>query len=403
MAQRAQALSRSLGGMFSYARAVLGLNDFLERPGDGRVAPVLPARLLLRALLSGIVLRAAAYSRIEQLGKSGLRWEPGAPSGFGDDALRYFTARLKPGGVREAIARAVRRAKHNKVFSKARLIGLAVDGTRAGCFGKPGCELCRPQHKARPEGGQYHALCALSVAGAGITLPVDVEPYGPGDSEYAAGQRLIARAVAALGPRFAQYVVGDGEFATGPFLHAVDAQGLYSLMRLKENLPELLHAARARFLSEAPHQIIQSAGRRVELWDAQDFAPWDTLRWPWVRVMRYRYEKADGEIVDAYWLSNMPTNFAPTATLFACAKSRWEIENQGFNDAKNRYGLEHTPHHHKNSVLIHWLLICLALVLERLYRLCYLHRGAHRPLSAQQLLDHFWLKLRAPAPRADTS
>jgi hypothetical protein len=47
-------------------------------------------------------------------------------------------------------------------------------------------------------------------------------------------------------------------------------------------------------------------------------------------------------------------------------KSRWEIENRGFNDGKNRYG-----------ILIVWLLILLAMVIERLYRIRYLHRGEH--------------------------
>ncbi len=42
-----------------------------------------------------------------------------------------------------------------------------------------------------------------------------------------------------------------------------------------------------------------------------------------------------------------------------------ELENQGFN---NRYGMEHIRHHEPNSMLINWLLVALALVIERLYR-----------------------------------
>jgi hypothetical protein len=38
------------------------------------------------------------------------------------------------------------------------------------------------------------------------------------------------------------------------------------------------------------------------------------------------------------------------------AKSRWEIENRGFNDGKNRYGMKHLCHHEPNSILIVWLL-----------------------------------------------
>ena len=75
---------------------------------------------------------------------------------------------------------------------------------------------------------------------------------------------------------------------------------------------------------------------------------------------------------------------------------RWEIENQGYNDAKNRYGFEHICHHHANSVLISWLLSLLAMVIERLYRLRYLHRGNHPLRSAEQLCRLFWLSLSRP-------
>ena len=78
------------------------------------------------------------------------------------------------------------------------------------------------------------------------------------------------------------------------------------------------------------------------------------------------------------------------------AKSRWEIENQGFNDAKSRHGLEHICHHHANSLLISWLLAMLALTIERLYRLRYLHRGKHRVHNSAQLLLLLWLSLSRP-------
>src|SRR5215469_1016043 len=67
--------------------------------------------------------------------------------------------------------------------------------------------------------------------GTGLSLPFDVEPYGPGDSEYAAGQRLLRRVINGLGKRFAQYAVVDGEFATAPFLHTVGDLGLRVVAR----------------------------------------------------------------------------------------------------------------------------------------------------------------------------
>jgi len=84
------------------------------------------------------------------------------------------------------------------------------------------------------------------------------------------------------------------------------------------------------------------------------------------------------------------------------AKSRWEIENQGFNEAKSRHGLEHICHHHANSLLICWLLVILALTVERLYRLRYLRRGTHSPRSGAELFLILWVNLFRPGP-ADTS
>src|SRR2546429_1442293 len=54
--------------------------------------------------------------------------------------------------------------------------------------------LCRPHRNAKKEiTGYRHHLVLASVVGGDLILPVDVETYGPGDSEYRAGQRLLAR------------------------------------------------------------------------------------------------------------------------------------------------------------------------------------------------------------------
>jgi hypothetical protein len=241
-----------------------------------------------------------------------------------------------------------------------------------------------------------------TVVGTGLSLPFDVEPYGPGDSEYAAGQRLLRRAVALLGGRFAAYVVVDGEFATAPFLHAAGKLGLPVVARLKANLPELLAAAEKRFRSQPPKLTFRHGADGVELWDAEDFDPWENLRWESVRVLFYRQRKPDGEVIEAFWLTDSSIKEVSSRMLYHRAKSRWEIENQGFNDAKNRHDLAHICHHHPNSLLITWLLTCLALTIERLYRLRYLHRGSHPLRAAADFVYLLWLSLSQPAS-VDTS
>ena len=386
------------GHLLRYVTRRLRLRRYLKNPGDGRPQPQIPAQALLWALLLGQMLRESSFHAVEALARSSARRTLAIAIPFSDDTLDYFTERLDPGPTRQALLSILRGAKRNKAFDDCRWIGLALDGTGAGWRTQQGCNLCRPkQNAAKQVVGYQHSFVMISVVGTGLSLPCDGEPYGPGDSEYAAGQRLLRRVMGSLGKRFAQYVVVDGEFATSPFLHTAGQLGLRVVARLKDNLPELFAAAQQRFPSASPTTVFQHGPDRVEVWDAGDFDPWNTLRWETVRVFFYRQHKPDGKIVEAYWLTNFPSSVGPQA-LFRMAKSRWEIENQGFNDAKTRHGLEHICHHHANSMLIEWLLAMLALTIERLYRLRYLHRGKHPAPSSAQLLLQLWLSLSRPRP-----
>jgi hypothetical protein len=383
--------------LWTYVTRCLGLQSYFRSPGDGRPQPQIPAKALLWSLLIGQVLRACSFLAVERLVRSSARRALVVSKSFSDDTLGYFTERLDPRFTRAALARVLHQAKRNKAFETSGGIGLAVDGTTVGWCASSGCSLCRPYRNADQEiAGYRHHVVLASVVGTGLSLPFDVEPYGTGDSEYAAGQRLLRRAVE-LGVRFAAYVVVDGEFATAPFLHTAGDLGLPIVARLKANLPELLAAAQKRFRSQPPKLSFPHGSDRVELWDAEDFDPWENLHWETVRVLFYRQQKPDGEVIEAFWLTDSPIAKVSSRVLYHRAKSRWEIENQGFNDAKNRHDLEHICHHHSNSLLITWLLTSLALTIERLYRLRYLHRGKHPPRTATDFVHLLWLSLSQPA------
>mgnify|MGYP001567293838 CR=1 FL=1 len=383
--------------LWKYATGPLRLKKFFRSPGDGRPQPQIAAQALYWSMVIAQLLRECSFYGVEALVCSPARSALPVSTSFGDDALGYFTERLDADCTRQAAVRVVTRAKRNKAFDDCAFIGLAIDGTTSGRCRRQGCPLCRPfRNKKKQIVGYRHHCTMISVVGTGLSLPFDVEPYGAGDSEYAAGQRLLRRTVQNLGPRFADYVVVDGEFATAPFLHTAGELGLKVVARLKDNLPELLAAAQKRFRSQPPKLRFRDGKDRVEIWDADDFDPWETLRWETVRVMRYRQYKPDGKVIEAYWLTNFSPRRVSSRTLYRMAKSRWEIENQGFNDAKNRYGMEHICHHEPNSLLVQWLIVALALTIERLYRLRYLHRGTHPVRSAIQLVRLLRLSLARP-------
>jgi len=395
--------SPSPARVFHYAAYCLGLKSYLKKPGDGRHHPSIPASGLLWAIIMGYILRVSSFARLEWLSHSTARAGLGLPRGFSDDTLAYFTERLDASTTRAALAATLQQAKRNKAFENSRFIGLALDGTAAGHTCKSPCPLCHPVKDSKGAiHGHLHYFVMISIVGTGLPLAFDVEPYGPGDSEYAAGQRLLKRAAFSLGPRFADYGVADAKFATAPFLHAADEVSLPIVTRLKDNLPELYAAAQARFVHQPPQAIFEVDGDRIEVWDADDFASWEALQWPSVRVLRYRQHKPNGTVVEAYWHTNLAIRQVGSLSLFRIAKSRWEIENQGFNEAKNLHGLEHIAHHEPNSMLLNWLLLLLAMLIERLYRVRYLHRGDHAVRSAIDLVYCLWLNLGS-APAADSS
>lgn len=208
------------------------------------------------ALGRGALLPRLAFAAIEALVCSGAGRALEVSRSFGNEALAYFSERLDPNLTRQAAVTAVREAKRQKAFHDCRCLGLALDGTGAGRSQERGCDLCRPYRNQKRESlGYHHKRVMMSVVGSGLPLPLDVEPYGPGDSEYSAGRRLLRPAARSLGRRFADDVVIEGEFAPAPFLPEVGDLGLYSVARLKNNLPELLAAAQKRFLRQAPHQV----------------------------------------------------------------------------------------------------------------------------------------------------
>ena len=227
----------SLRRLKHYARG-LGLKRYFARCGDGRQQPRLPARALLWAMLAGQFLRQTAFHAVEAIAHTARLRKTGIERRFSDDALDYFSERADPAPTREALIDVLHRAKRNKTFQDSPFIGLAVDGTTVGRCRQEGCPLCRPYRDANKQiVGYRHHLAMVSVVGSGITLPFDVEPYGPKDSEYAAGQRLLRRVLPALGARFADYVVVDAGFATNTFLHVCDELGVPVVARLERQSP----------------------------------------------------------------------------------------------------------------------------------------------------------------------
>ena len=82
------------------------------------------------------------------------------------------------------------------------------------------------------------------------------------------------------------------------------------------------NAAQNCFNALPPTSAFREGCDQVEVWDTDDFDPWDTLRWKIVRVLRYRHHKPDGAVCEAFWLTDFLTRQLNSRSLFRLAKSR---------------------------------------------------------------------------------
>jgi hypothetical protein len=103
-------------------------------------------------------------------------------------------------------------------------------------------------------------------------------------------------------------------------------------------------------------------------------------------------------VIQAAWLTGFAITRLGSLSFYRVARRCWEIENRGFSDGRNRYGMEQICHHEPSSIPIVWLLMLLAMVIERFYRMRHLHRGEHGIWSAADLWTFLWFTL-VPADR----
>jgi len=88
--------SPSPRSLLRYVTKCLGLQVYLQKPGDGRSQPRIAARTLLWSMLIARLLRETSFHAVEQLVRSSSCRALCVSQSFGDDTLGYFTERLDP-------------------------------------------------------------------------------------------------------------------------------------------------------------------------------------------------------------------------------------------------------------------------------------------------------------------
>ena len=296
-----------------------------------------------------------------------------------DDTLARVAGAMAPDELRaihHSMYEALKRNKALALHVAGCAIGI-IDGHETTASYHRDCPECR-RRKVQTRHGEviqfYHRYVAFHLVSRDIDLLLDAEPQYPGEDEVAASTRLINRVIDTY-PRAFDLVLADGLYAQAGFFRTVRKRGKHVMAVLKDERRELIQDVRGLCEIHPPVTQSLSNGDRL-IWDFEDITSWQDYDEP-VRVIRClettrRRKQRDGGVqqttTDWLWVTTISRSALPTRSGVKAGRSRWHVENQGFNTAVNQWHMDHVYHHQPVAMLVLILFTFLAInVFRALY------------------------------------
>ena len=217
----------------------------------------------------------------------------------------------------------------------------------------------------------FHRGVVCHVVGCDLALPLDVEMQRSGENEVVAAKRLLERVFTEYS-RFFDVVVADALYCEAGFFNFCIQHGKDVVAVLKGDDRHLKRDATLRFSSMMP-QCWDRQKRQIEAWDLDGFTTMTDVDCP-VRVL-HTHEKrmakklVDGKRVNAFeesdwwWATTISQSRLSTQQLWKAGHSRWDIENDSFNELSRSWGLDHCYKHSPNAIVAFILTTFIAQVL----------------------------------------
>jgi hypothetical protein len=289
------------------------------------------------------------------------------------DTFGYASERLDPQQLRRAGVWIGRKLKRGKAFEANKMAGLLVvslDANEQFCSDHRCCEDCLTREvTCKDQQGRefkktqyYHKQVYAQLSGPELSVILDFESMRQGEEECAAALRLLRRMRQEYGPRFFDVAVVDSWYANGPFLKTVSEElGWPIIAVLKQERYEAYQEALALTRGQAPTQVVERDGRRVEIGDVPGVRFTDTYPGP-VRVIRVREQWTERKRVgkewkheqkEQNWIWVVAGDLDPYegAVLRDIGHLRWKIENNAFGELTQHWHLTHCAHHHSVAVV----------------------------------------------------
>ena len=288
------------------------------------------------------------------------------------DTINDFLAKLKLTELEKIRTYMIKELLKKRCFENYRIEGkywgVIFDGTGLYSFDAKHCEHCLRREYTNKETGEtkivymHHVLEAKLVVGEMVFsigtefIENENEEVTKQDCELKAFYRL-AEKIKQTYPRLPICILGDSLYACEPVFNRCDEYNWKYIFRFKEG--------RIKSIATEFNTI-----KEIEEGKEEGFC--------WVNGIVYNkrsvnmieatIDTEDGKSKQYQFITNFEVTKRNMQRLVDAGRSRWKIENQGFNNQKNiRYHIEHANSEDYNAMKNHYLLTQITDIVVQLF------------------------------------
>lgn len=244
--------------------------------------------------------------------------------------------------------------------------GIILDGTGLYSFREKHCEHCLRRTHTDEKTGEtttiymHHVLEAKLVVGDMVLsigsefIENESEDVSKQDCELKAFRRLCER-IKKVYPRLPVCIMGDSLYACEGVFKLCDDYKWRYLIRFKEG--------RIKSIASEFGVLKPSRDEKGITW-VNEISYNDRF----VNLFEGTIEQADRSIRTYTFITSLYLTRKKSEHYLAVGRSRWKIENEGFNTQKNiRYYIEHVNSENYNAMKAHYLITQIADIIMQLY------------------------------------
>lgn len=247
--------------------------------------------------------------------------------------------------------------------------GIIIDGTGLHTFRDKHCEHCLRRVYTNKETGEktvlymHHVLEAKLVVNdmvfsiASEFIENESENVSKQDCELKAFTRL-AKKIKQTFKRLPICILGDSLYACESVFSLCNEYKWKYLCRFKEGRIKSV-ASEFKALKEIEH-----SKKQEDLFWMNDISYNERT----VNLMEAKLETKKGSVQEFVFITDLKITKKNAERLIAVGRSRWKIENQGFNEQKNnRYAIEHANSQNYTAMKNHYVLFQITDIIRQLY------------------------------------